>query len=220
MQVALSINARNETDARDLVRHAARIVPQGGIVHIDIGDGIYTPNTTWDDAVAWRAMAPAGIKTEVHLMARDWEARLVPWLEAGAFRVIIHISLASVNEAKRAREVAARYGAELMLSISLADDVVDALAYADFASFQILAVLAGRSGQVFNESAIKKIKDLRAAFPNAILEVDGGITPLIVARAKEAGSPRGGAGADIVVSSSYIWNADNPKEAYEKLVSL
>ena len=213
MQVALSINARNETDARDLARHAARIVPRGGIVHIDIGDGIYTPNTTWDDAVAWRTMAPAGVKTEVHLMARDWESRLVPWLEAGAFRVIIHIGLASVNEAKRAREVAARYGAEVMLSISLADDVVDALAYADFASFQILAVIAGRSGQIFNESAIQKIKDLRVAVPNAILEVDGGITPIIAARANEAG-------ADIVVSYSYIRDADNPKEAYEKLVSL
>ncbi|MEK9186158.1 MAG: hypothetical protein AAB885_01085, partial [Patescibacteria group bacterium] len=65
MQVALSINARNEAEARDYARRAARIVPQGGSIHIDVGDGIYTPNATWGDAVSWRAMAPAGIKTEV-----------------------------------------------------------------------------------------------------------------------------------------------------------
>lgn len=210
MQVALSINAQSEAEARDYARRAAHIIPVGGIAHIDIGDGIYTPNATWGDAGAWRALAPVGIKTEVHLMARDWEARLVPWLEAGAFRIIIQVGLVRTDEAKRAREVAARYGAEIMLSVSLADEVADALAYAGFASFQILAVAAGRSGQAFNESAFQKIQALRAAAPNAILEVDGGITPVIAARALDAG-------ADIAVSSSYVWNADNPQAAYERL---
>jgi pentose-5-phosphate-3-epimerase len=66
---------------------------------------------------------------------------------------------------------------------------------------------------VFDGRAIEKIKALRAAFPDAILEVDGGITPVTAARAKDAG-------ADIVVSSSYIWSAESPHEAYEKFLAI
>ena len=213
MQVALSINARNEAEARNLALRAARIVSQDGIIHIDVCDGAYTQNASWGDASCWRAITPKGIKTEVHLMARDWEARLVPWLHAGAFRIIVPVDVIGVDEATRAREVAARYGAELMLSVSLADAILSAVSYVGFGAFQILAVPTGRSGQQFNEGAIKKIKALRAAMPNAILEVDGGMTPLNAARAGEAG-------ADIIVSSSYIWNAENPHEAYQSLLRI
>ncbi len=216
MQVALSINARDAVQARDRALRAATILPPAGIIHIDIGDGIYASIVSWGDAAAWRALAPTGIKTEVHLMARDWESRCVPWLEAGAFRIIIQADLADREDARRAREITARYHAELMLSFSLRDDSADVSSYAEFAeftAFQVLAVPAGRSGQKFDERAIQKIQALRAAFPHAILEVDGGITPVLAARAKEAG-------ADIVVSSSFIWNAESPKEAYELLTRI
>lgn len=210
MQVALSINARDASEARDLALRAIHIVPQGGIIHIDISDGIYTANATWDDAVEWRTFAPHGIKTEVHLMARDWESRLVSWLNAGAFRIIIQADLADKDGARRAKEIVSRYGAELMLSFPLHDDTHDFSPYAAFTAFQVLAVPAGKSGQKFDERALQKINALRAAFPNAILEVDGGITPVIATRVADAG-------ANIVVSSSYIWNATSPKQAYEQL---
>ena len=213
MQVALSINAQSSAEARDFMLRAAHIVPTHGMVHVDICDGLYAPYHTFADAGAWRALAWKGIKAEVHLMARDWEVRLVPWLETGMMRVIVPAGMADAEDLRRAGDVAARYGAELMPSFSLTDGITDFLPYAASAAFQILAVPAGRSGQLFDESALQKIKSLRALFPNAILEVDGGVTPVVAAQAKDAG-------ADIVVSSSYIWNAENPKEAYEKLLQI
>lgn len=199
MRVALSINAYDAVEARDLLLRAPHIVGHDGIVHIDVHD------TSFQDV-----MVPRDVKTEVHLMVCDWEVRLVPWLEAGVFRIIIQVGFAGVDEARRAREVAARYGAEIMLSIALEDTIHHIAPYIGFTAFQILAVPMGQSGQKCSESALERIAILRAAVPDAILEIDGGMTPITVARAKEAG-------ADIAVSSSYIWGAENPKDAYSAL---
>ena len=202
MQVALSINARDGAEARDLALRAPRIVGENGMAHIDVHpqsfQGIFVPQS---------------IKTEVHLMVRDWEGRLVSWFEAGVFRVVIPAEYMDTDTMRRAREVAARYGATIMPSFSYADDTVDFSSYGGFTAFQILAVPAGKSGHIFDSRAIEKIKALRVAFSDAILEVDGGMNPLTAARVKDAG-------ADIVVSFSYVWGADSPHEAYEKLVSL
>lgn len=198
MQVALSINARDAAEARDLALRAPRIIGAEGMVHADVHPQSFQGVTV-----------PKGMRTEVHLMVRDWEARLVPWFEAGAFRAVIPANYMDTASMRRSREVAARYGATVMPSFSYDDDTADFSAYAGFTAFQVLAVPAGKSGQRFDMRAIEKLKALRTAFPDAILEVDGGMTPVTAARAKDAG-------ADIAVSSSCIWNAESPHEAYEK----
>ena len=79
--------------------------------------------------------------------------------------------------------------------------------------FQVLAVDPGRAGQGFQPVVLEKIKLLRQKAPNAKIEVDGGINLKTAALVK-------GAGADIVVSASYILNSDNPAERYRQLQSL
>ena len=74
----------------------------------------------------------------------------------------------------------------------------------------ILAVEPGISGQEFQDNQLEKIRVLREKIPNAKIEVDGGINIRNAFDIKQAG-------ADILVSSSYIWNSGNPKEAYELL---
>lgn len=202
MFVALSINAQTADEVRDLVLRAPRIIGQGGMVHMDVHANSFQGITV-----------PKGVRTEVHLMVPDWEMRLAPWFEAGAFRVVIPVDFMDIQSFRRAGEVAARYGATIMPSFACDDTAVDFSAYMGVNALQVLAVPAGKSGQQFDIRAIQKIKALRAAFPNAILEVDGGITPVTAARAKDAG-------ADIAVSSSYIWGADSPKDAYDTLFRI
>lgn len=202
MQIALSINACDAAEARDLALRAPRILGNGGMVHMDVHPHSFQG-----------VMVPHGMQTEVHLMVRDWEALLVPWFEVGAFRAVIPADYMDKKNMRRAQEVAARYGAAIMPSFAYSDDTEDFSAYAGFGAFQVLAVPAGKSGQRFDMRAIQKIKTLRAAFPDAILEVDGGMTPVTAARAKDAG-------ADIVVSSSCIWGAESPHEAYEQLTRI
>ena len=202
MLVALSINARTAEEARDLALRAPAVVGVGGMVHVDVHAGSFQG-----------VMVPKGMRTEVHLMAPDWEARLVLWFAAGAFRAVIPAHFTDAHSLRRACEVAARYKASIMPSFAYDDEIKDFSGFAGVSAFQILAVPAGKSGQRFDMRAIQKIKTLRAAFPDAILEVDGGMTPVTAARAKDAG-------ADIVVSSSCIWGAESPHEAYEQFARI
>ena len=78
----------------------------------------------------------------------------------------------------------------------------------------VMSVEPGKSGQKFLESAIKKIEQLNLIREqknlNFKIEVDGGINAEI---AKKIASK----GADIIVSGSYIFNAENKKEAINSL---
>jgi len=214
MMISLSINAPDRASAERLVARAALFLPSRAILHIDVGDGSYTPEASWGepkDWVAMHALIPSAF-LEVHFMTLDWEDRLIPWLEAGAKRVIVQIDL--LRDAWHLADIANRYGASVMISIPPRVSADYALAYQGiFREFQVLSVPPGRSGQAFDPAALAKIVILRAAFPDAILEVDGGVTPGVLRPAKAAG-------ADIAVSASYVWNATDPKAAYDELQSI
>jgi len=79
-----------------------------------------------------------------------------------------------------------------------------------FKEYQVLAVDPGPAGQKFSPTVLEKIRFLRNFSPNAKIEVDGGITPEV---AREVGA----AGANVVVSATYIFGSKNPEKAYKKL---
>ena len=70
----------------------------------------------------------------------------------------------------------------------------------------------GLSGQKFQPTVLNKLTYLRQTMPGATLEVDGGITPPVVRRVREAG-------ATIAVSAHYIFETGDPKRAYNELVA-
>ena len=210
MTISLSINAGDAAEAYALIGRARGVVPAGGWIHIDIGDGAYTPRASWGDPAGLPDMR--GFALEVHLMALDWEARVIPWLEAGAKRIIVPADL--VQGGAHLREAVARYGATAMISIPCGAAAKEIAArFPGFREFQILAVSPGESGQKFDERAIGALSAMRAAFPDAILEVDGGMTPDVVRRAKAAG-------ANIAISSSYVWGSGDPRQAYGMLAAI
>ena len=73
----------------------------------------------------------------------------------------------------------------------------------------VMTVKAGKGGQEFSEDALKKIKRIRKLYPKMLIEVDGGITD-------ETGAKCVRAGANILVSGSYIYNND----AYDAIQAL
>ncbi len=217
MQVALSINAKDAGEARSLFARATQIVPQGEWLHIDIGDGKYTPSPSWGDHFEFSKLLHSqsntmNLRAEVHLMTYDWDRRIVPWLEAGARRIIVPAEL--IGEPAYFTELVARYGCEAMPSFAYDADLTGIeRRWRGFRAFQVLAVSPGESGQKFRAGALKAITAVRAAFPNAILEVDGGITNKTAREAKAAG-------ADIAVTSSYVWDDTVPRDAYEELAEI
>ena len=99
----------------------------------------------------------------------------------------------------------------LLIAESLSAGIFPLLKHFDF--FLVLAVSAGQSGDSFNEMALEKIKFLREKTPQAIIEVDGGVNFETAKMVKEAG-------ANIIVSSSYIFDSPDPAGAFQELKNL
>lgn len=70
----------------------------------------------------------------------------------------------------------------------------------------VLTVEPGFGGQSFKADAVQKCRVLRAAFPDLLIEVDGGINAATAAVAAEAG-------ANVLVAGSAIFGAPNPQQA-------
>lgn len=81
----------------------------------------------------------------------------------------------------------------------------------------IMSVNPGFGGQVFIENAIKKVERLRKLIDetgsHAIIEVDGGVQGETAPRLVKAG-------ADMLVSGSYVFKSPNPIETIKSLREL
>lgn len=179
-------------------------------IHLDVADGRFTFNKTWGDPVKWKNLG-AKLKLEVHLMVEEPEKIAQEWLEAGAKRLIVHAETLTPGSVEKILSLAKEYGAEAMLAFSPETGLETAAEYIGlFQEFQILAVHPGLPAQNFLPLVLEKVKALRGEYPKARIEVDGGIN-------SETGKLSKNAGADILISASYIFGDQNPSEAYKSL---
>lgn len=202
------IPAINAATWEEVVRKVRIVEPHAEWVHIDVADGTFTPNTLWHDPLNLAALRTK-CKVEIHFMAAQPEERLEHWLGAPVRRMIVHHEvvrdLGFIVEKCR--------GAKIEVGLA-ADSHTPASALVPFAGsvdmLQVLAVHAGKGGQEFERHNIEKIKHLRAFLPEAIIEVDGGMTPPLAAECRTAG-------ADIIVAGSYIFDYPDPEAAIREL---
>lgn len=118
----------------------------------------------------------------------------------------------SMNRLAKILEKCSGYDAELMLAVNPETPVENLFPYLDsLFCVQFLAVKPGFSGQKFDERIVEKILVMQERVPDITIEIDGGINPETARLAKAAG-------AGIIVSSSYIFDSENPQRAYENLV--
>jgi ribulose-phosphate 3-epimerase len=182
-------------------------------IHIDIADGIFTFHKTWNHPKEWNVLR-SPFSLEVHLMVEHPEDQIVPWLAAGAKRFVVPVEAIDQDSFRAIAEQCKVAGAELMLSSNPETPQEDLTPYLrEISHFQVLCVNPGLAGQKFLPLALEKVKWLKYALPHAIIEVDGGITPETAKWAKDAG-------ADMIVSASYIFGSKDPKMAYEELKKI
>ena len=144
-------------------------------------------------------------------MVEEPEKVVEKWLEAGAKRIIVHVERADAEVVKRIKNTAANHDAEVMVALAPDTPVEEMRQFIDFIEyFQVLAVNPGPAAQQMLPNSIDKIKFLRKEAPNSHIEVDGGIDYETTQLVKVAG-------ADIVVSGTFIFKEDDPKWAYEDL---
>ena len=149
-------------------------------------------------------------------MVRDVKPVLAAWCAAGIGRAIVHVEVfpkeQSLEFFYELERICTAAGVELGLAIAPetpVEEIVDFLGLTLF--IQLLAVTPGPSGQAFDEGTFAKLEFLRDRAPEAAIEIDGGVTPAIARRLKEAG-------ADVVASASYIFSERDPRAAYQEIL--
>lgn len=160
-------------------------------VQWDVMDGRFVPNLTVGPAVVRDCRRRTGLPFEAHLMVEDPDPWLEPFVEAGCATVIVHAEAARHlhRTLARIRSLGAAAGVALNPSTGLEAvrhvlDLVDLLL--------VMTVNPGFGGQAYLASMEPKIAEARAlldaAGSGAALEVDGGIGPATIGRARAAGA--------------------------------
>ncbi len=188
----------------EFIAKVERVRELGATLHIDVMDGVFVNNTTWAPPERMKEIL-GEIPFEAHLMVNDPERAVPSWLAAGAKRVIFHAEATSNGDAICR---AAGTGCAL-LSVALNPETgtenVGALGHVT-----VMGVNPGRSGQPFQDVAVKKIREIKATHSGILISVDGGVKP-------ENARMLADAGADFLVVGSAITDAPDPKKAYEKM---
>ena len=212
MVVIPSINVATLAEATEQIRKAESFLRAGDWIQLDVSDGVFTDHRTWcapDELMMLRT----SLCVELHLMIVEPERLLEQYLRAlpnvtnAATRVILQYEAMRdpsyiLSECRRAR-------VEVGLSlVPETDPEFLALYLRDFRFLNLLSVPPGPSGQQFQSSVVAKIRTLKQRHPDVILEVDGGMTP-------ETAQLVRAAGADAIVSGSYIFESPSPRAAYE-----
>ena len=213
MQVIPAVNTSSFSSAKDLINKAVEFLPADGWIHLDIGDGIFSSIETWGNIEEFQILKTS-FNTEVHLMVVDPINYIEPCLNGGAKRVIAHLETLNLLEIDSLLDIFKKYHADLMLAMKPETKIEQLNPFLVKTSFfQVLAVPPGKAGQGFQNLVLNKVAYLREKWPDAKIEVDGGINLETAKLAKDAG-------ADILVSASYIYDSDNPKEAFTKLSDI
>jgi len=215
IRVIPAINCDDFACVKERIQQAEIFLNREDWVHIDVTDGAFTFNKTWnnpEELGAWLGdRRDISCQLEVHLMLEEPAQMAKRWLAIGAKRLVVHAETINDGSLHEILDTAKRAGAEVMLSMSpemspqKIEKILDKFKY-----FQVLAVHPGLAGQSFLPLILEKVKFLRQRFPNATIEVDGGMNLATAKLAKEAG-------ANAVVAASYIFGAKEPKEAFEEL---
>ena len=184
-------------------------------IHLDGMDGSFVPNITIGNEVVKNLRKNTALPFDVHLMINNPDNHIKAFADAGSDIITIHAE-ASIH-LDRTVDLIKSFGKKAGVSIvpSTHEDALDyVLEKLDLVL--VMTVNPGFGGQKFLSSQLRKIENLRKKIERLgkkiELEVDGGINNETVKLVTSAG-------ADVVVSGSYIFGSKNYSQAILNLRS-
>ncbi len=196
-----------------------KMVEQAGaeILHIDVMDGHFVPNISFGIPVLKAIKRVSTKPCDVHLMITNSELYIDAFVDAGADYITVHVETAPhlhrVIQQIKSHNIKAGVVLNPHTPLSSIDEILPELDMV-----LLMSVNPGFGGQSFIHSVLDKTKRLKQILIDRKLEhikieIDGGIK---IDNIKEVAD----AGADILVSGSGIFNAENPTEMIQKMKKL
>jgi ribulose-phosphate 3-epimerase len=181
------------------------------IIHVDVMDGHFVPPITFG-AVAVSAVADAvhqaGGLVDVHMMVEHPDRHVADMASAGADSITVHVEATPhLHYVLGAiRETGCTAGAAI--NPGTPASAIDEVSGAMLDLVLCMSVNPGWGGQRFIPAALDKLARLRSALPERVaLEVDGGVN-------EDTAGDVAGAGANLLVTGSAVFGADDPAAAY------
>jgi ribulose-phosphate 3-epimerase len=183
------------------------------ILHVDVMDGRFVPNITIGLPVVKAISRATRLPIDAHLMIVEPGQYAEQFVKAGAQMVSIHIE--ADPHAHRTLSAIRAAGAQAGIAINPGTSlsaIEESLRFADYVL--LMSVNPGFGGQKFIPQSLDKLRRLRRMINERGLririEIDGGIDADNIAEVAAAG-------AEIIVSGSAIFGADDPGTALRQL---
>ena len=179
-------------------------------LHLDIMDPHFVPNISFGpDVVAMAKRTSPGLYRNVHLMMLRPDLYLKPFADAGAQTIQIHVEADCDvgNTLIRIREMGLRPAIAINPETEV-EKLKEFLGIVD--EVLVMTVHPGFGAQKFIAECMDKMRWVRAQRPNLDIMVDGGIN-------YETGKASIEAGANMLVSGSYLYKQPDMRKAMEDL---
>lgn len=184
------------------------------LVHCDVMDGVFVPNLTFGIKMIADIKKVSKLPLDVHLMIIEPERYIEHFAKAGADFITVHYE-ACKKPIKEVLQQIRDLGAKSAVSIKPDTPVSvleDLMPYLDM--ILIMSVYPGHGGQQYIPKSTERIAQtyelIKKSGYEIMLEVDGGINSVNVKEVK-------GAGADVIVAGSSVFNAENMSKAIKEL---
>lgn len=186
-----------------------------GSFHLDVMDGHFVNNITMGPDMVSAVREGSDLRLDCHLMIERPDRYYKSFVDAGCDVLLIHYEtpIEVWDFMKKLEDENIRHG----IVVNPDTDIKKIYKFVPTSEIVlIMSVYPGFSGQKFIDRSLDKVRDLRNFIDennySARIEIDGGINAETGKLAREAG-------ADILVSASYIFQ-NNIEDSIKKLKSL
>lgn len=193
-------------------------VENGGAdyIHVDVMDGHFVPNITIGPLIVEAIRPITKLPLDVHLMIENPDQYISAFAHAGADFITVHVE--ACPHLHRTIQLIKSHGVKAGVVLNPATPV-DTIKHVieDIDLVLLMTVNPGFGGQKFIHSVLPKIEEVAGMVKeknlNVEIEVDGGVN-------EETARLCVGAGANVLVAGSAIYNQADRKAAIEKIRNM
>lgn len=200
----------------DLPNEIAKVAHSADLLHLDIMDGIFVPNTTFDLNWTKEIIDSSPLPVDLHLMISEADSKVFPYVKMNAVSISVHLE--ALTDPRATLRLIRENGKRAALAIKPATSIESVQPYLqDLDMILVMTVEPGLGGQKFIAEMLPKVTQARKwltenGLDETWIQVDGGINETTIREACVAG-------ADTFVAGSVVYKSPDPADMVTKLRS-